>query len=57
MANKFKDKLKEKRERFTQKGIAKKFNVAESYVSMIATGGRVAKSEKAKQIKRALARI
>lgn len=57
MANNFKDKLKAKRERYTQAGIAKKFGVRQSYVSMIANGEREAKSEKAKQIKKALSRI
>ena len=57
MPIKFKEKLKAKRQPYTIKGIADKFQVTEAYVSMIGNGKRKAKSEKAKKIKKALSRI
>lgn len=53
----FKDKLKEKRKVYTQKGLADKIGISQSYFSLIQSGQRVPPLNLKKKIERELAKI
>jgi len=57
MTANFKDKLKEKRKKFTQKGLADKLGISQTYISKILRGDRVPGLKLEKRLKKELAKL